>query len=113
MHSRATDRRSASKCQGKMARSDPRPSVRVTRGAGSSQHLASVLQEGRENANIDAVWDSSGKSRIIREATDEIAGLSPVVARCDAHPLGAYFGCTGFFRGNVCEKGLCRVWHLY
>jgi hypothetical protein len=40
---------------GKMARSDPRPSVRVTRGAGSRQHLASVLQDGRENANIDAV----------------------------------------------------------
>jgi len=39
---------------GKMAISDPRPSVRVTRGAGSGQHLASVLQEGRENANIDA-----------------------------------------------------------
>ena len=39
---------------GKMARSDPRPSTRVTRGAGSGQHLASVLQEGRENANIDA-----------------------------------------------------------
>jgi hypothetical protein len=39
---------------GKMARSDPRPSVRVTRGAADSQHLASVLQEGRENANIDA-----------------------------------------------------------
>jgi len=39
---------------GKMARSDPRAGVRVTRGAGSSQHLASVLQEGRENANIDA-----------------------------------------------------------
>jgi hypothetical protein len=39
---------------GKMARSDPRPSVRITRGAGSGQHLASVLQEGRENANIDA-----------------------------------------------------------
>ena len=32
----------------------PRPSVRVTRGAGSGRHLASVLQEGRENANIDA-----------------------------------------------------------
>src|SRR5215831_9201326 len=46
-----------------MARSDPRPSVRVTRGAGSGQHLASVLQEGRENANIDAGWDSSGESR--------------------------------------------------
>jgi FkbM family methyltransferase len=39
---------------GKTARSDPRPSVRVTRGAGSGQHLASLLQEGRENANIDA-----------------------------------------------------------
>jgi hypothetical protein len=41
---------------GKMARSDPRPSIRVTRGPGSGQHLASVLQEGRENANIDAGW---------------------------------------------------------
>jgi hypothetical protein len=49
---------------GKMARSDPRPSVRVTRGVGSGQHLASVLQEGRENATIDAGWDSSGDSRI-------------------------------------------------
>ena len=38
---------------GKMARSDPRPSVRITRSAGSGQHLASVLQEGRGNANID------------------------------------------------------------
>ena len=38
----------------KMARSDPRAGVRVTRSAGSSQHLASALQEGRENANIDA-----------------------------------------------------------
>jgi len=32
----------------------PSTSVRVTRDAGSGQHLASVLQEGRENANIDA-----------------------------------------------------------
>src|SRR5262249_3872297 len=51
---------------GKMARSDPRPSVRVTRGAGSGQHLASVLQEGRQNANIDAglgfIWRISAKS---------------------------------------------------
>ena len=39
---------------GKMARSDPRASVRVIRGAGSGQRLASVLQDGRENANIDA-----------------------------------------------------------
>ena len=49
---------------GKMARSDPRPSVRVTRGASSGQHLASVLQEGRGNANIDAglgfIWRISG-----------------------------------------------------
>jgi hypothetical protein len=36
------------------ARSDPRPSVRVTPGAVGGQHLASVLQEGWENANIDA-----------------------------------------------------------
>jgi hypothetical protein len=39
--------------------------VRVTRGAGSGQHLASVLQEGRKNANIDAVlgfiWRISAK----------------------------------------------------
>jgi hypothetical protein len=39
---------------GEMARSDTRPSVRVTRDAGSGQHLASVLQEGqKKNANID------------------------------------------------------------
>jgi hypothetical protein len=48
---------------GEMARSDPRPSARVTRGAGSGRHLASVLQEGRENANIDAalgfIWGIS------------------------------------------------------
>ena len=52
---------------GKMARSDPRPSVRITRGAGSGQHLASVLQEGRESANIDAdlgfIWRISAKTK--------------------------------------------------
>jgi Methyltransferase domain len=45
---------------------DPRAGVRVIRGAGSSQHLASVLQEGRENANIDAglgfIWRISDQS---------------------------------------------------
>jgi hypothetical protein len=50
---------------GKMARSDPRPSVGVTRGAGRGQHLASALQEGRENANIDAglgfIWRISAE----------------------------------------------------
>jgi glycosyltransferase involved in cell wall biosynthesis len=45
-HSRAQRRSHLGGC--------PRPSVRVTRGAGSGQHLASVLQEGRENASIDA-----------------------------------------------------------
>jgi len=49
---------------GKMAGSEPRPSVRLIRGAGSGQHLASVLQEGRENANMMPVWDSSGESRL-------------------------------------------------
>ena len=43
----------------------PRAGVRITRGAGSGQHLASVLQEGRENANIDAglgfIWRISDK----------------------------------------------------
>ena len=39
---------------GKMARSDPSTKRSGYRGAGSGQHLASVLQEGRENANIDA-----------------------------------------------------------
>jgi len=53
---------------GKMAGSDPRPSVRITRGAGSGQHLASVLQEGPENANIDAglgfIWRISVKANM-------------------------------------------------
>src|SRR6516165_6527920 len=45
----------------------PRPSVQATRGAGSGQNLASVLQEGRENATLMPVWDSSGESRFRRE----------------------------------------------
>jgi len=50
----------------KMARSDPRPSVRVTRGAGSGQHLASVLQEAGKTRTLMPVWDSSGESRFNR-----------------------------------------------
>jgi 3'-5' exonuclease len=50
---------------GKMARSDPRLSVRVTEVQVAVKHLASVLQEGRENANIDAglgfIWRISAK----------------------------------------------------
>src|SRR5260370_40654703 len=56
---------------GKMAGSDPRPSVRITRGGGSGQHLASVLQEGRENANIDAglgfIWRISVHGSLPRD----------------------------------------------
>jgi hypothetical protein len=52
------------------AGSDPQPSVRITRGAGSGQHLASVLQEGRENANIDAglvfIWRISVEISVSR-----------------------------------------------
>jgi hypothetical protein len=55
---------------GKMARSDPRLSVRVTQGAGSGQHLASVLKEGRENANSDAglgfIWRISANVELGR-----------------------------------------------
>ena len=59
---------------GKMPRSDPRPSVRVIRDAGSGQHLASVFQEGRENANIDDglgfIWRIS--VRTVSGAGDQI-----------------------------------------
>jgi hypothetical protein len=53
MRSTATDGRSASKCQAKWPDQtlDQRSGYR---GAGSGQQLASVLQEGRENANIHA-----------------------------------------------------------
>ena len=58
---------------GKMARSDPRPSGRVTRGGGG-QHLASVLQEGRENANIGAglafIWRISVNTITLDEQVD-------------------------------------------
>src|SRR5260370_2964150 len=71
---------------GKMARSDPRPSARVTRGAGSGQHLASVLQESRENANIDAglgfIWRISVQLLIAhtRKAT---IGTTAIYSQCE------------------------------
>ena len=68
---------------GKRAGSDPRASVRVTRGAGSSQHLACVLQEGRENANIDAglgfIWRISAK--ILVAATSDRLGSTLALDR--------------------------------
>jgi hypothetical protein len=68
---------------GKMAGSEPQPSVRLIRGAGSGQHLASVLQEGRENANIDAslgfIWrisvESKGKHAKVAYAAKYIKGI--------------------------------------
>jgi len=70
MRSRATDGMSASKCQGKW------PDQTLDQAFGSpevlvaGQHLASVLQEGRENANIDAglgsIWRISVKSQKAR-----------------------------------------------
>ena len=68
---------------GKMPRSDPRPSVRVIRGARSGQHLASVLQEGRENANIDAVWDSSGEISVDITIGSHEIGLGERVGAAD------------------------------
>jgi len=74
---------------GKMARSDPRPSIR-TRGAGSGQHLASVLQEGRENANIDAglgfIWGISDQ-KLARTHRQSVALAATLATRCGSrHP---------------------------
>jgi len=70
---------------GKMARSDPRPSVRVTRGAGSGQHLASVLQERRENANINAglgfIWRISVKMVVLSMRSFLKDLTPPIMAR--------------------------------
>src|SRR5262245_45336197 len=49
---------------GKMARSDPRPSVGVTRGAGSGQHLACVLQEGKVARAVDRLVSAPLKRAI-------------------------------------------------
>ena len=68
-----------------MPRSNPRPSVRVIRGAGSGQHLASVLQEGRENANIDAgsgfVWGISVISYANEESNLFVGSANPINIR--------------------------------
>ena len=93
---------------GKMARSDPRADVRVTRGAGSSQHLASVLQEGRENANIDAglgfIWRISARDatrrggrpfripRVASQATPERRGDSVTLDLDSAARSGVSIG---------------------
>jgi hypothetical protein len=67
----------------KIARSDPRPSARVTRGASSGQHLASALQEGQENAKIDTglgfIW------RISVEIAPEPTGHGLPLSKCEAY----------------------------
>jgi hypothetical protein len=54
-----------------------RPSTKRSgyRGAASDQHLASVLQEGRENANIDVglgfIWGISGRYALVWDHVNE------------------------------------------
>jgi hypothetical protein len=65
MRSRATDRRSASKCQGEWPDQTLDQAFGLPEVLVGGQHLASILQEGRENANIDAglgfIWRISVK----------------------------------------------------
>jgi hypothetical protein len=65
MCSRATDRRSAPKCQGKWPDQTLDQAFGLPEVLVAGQHLASVLQEGRESANIDAgsgfIWRISIK----------------------------------------------------
>ena len=49
---------------GKMAGSDPRPSVRVTRGAGSGTSRLSCKRAGKTRT-LTPVWDSSGEYRFV------------------------------------------------
>jgi len=118
---------------GKMARSDPRAGVRVTRGAGGSQHLASVLQEGGENANIDAglgfIWrisaDSNWSPRWTRlrtlatvfflstgTAAAQTYFVSPGPSGSDANDcLSPSKPCATFQRGvDLCPRGgICGI----
>ena len=64
---------------GKMARSGPRLSVRVTRGAGGGHtSRLSCKRAGKENANIDAglgfIWRISDRSASGRGAMDSRRG---------------------------------------
>src|SRR5246127_5311984 len=64
MHSRATDRRSASKCQGKW------PDQTLDQAFGLSEVLVAVstsrlsCKRARKARTLMPVWDSSGESRI-------------------------------------------------
>ena len=49
--------------QRKMARSDPRASVRVTEVQVAGQHLASVCMRAGKTRTVMPVWDSSGEYR--------------------------------------------------
>jgi hypothetical protein len=57
---------SAPKCEGKWPDQPLGPAFGLRELAGSHPHLASVLQEGRESANIDAglgfIWRISAKT---------------------------------------------------
>src|SRR5215468_5904988 len=64
MHSRATDRRSASKCQGKW------PDQTLDQAFGLSEVLVAVstsrlsCRRARKTRTLMPVWDSSGESRL-------------------------------------------------
>src|SRR5262249_29710876 len=49
---------------GKMSRSDPRPSVQITRGAGSGHTSRLSCKRAGKTRTLMPVWDSSGESRI-------------------------------------------------
>src|SRR5215469_10750422 len=51
----------------KTARSDPRPSVRVTRGARSGHTSRLSCKRARKTRTSMPVWDSSGESRLISD----------------------------------------------
>jgi hypothetical protein len=49
---------------GKMPRSNPPPSVRVIRGAGSGHTSRLSCKRARKTRTLMPVWDSSGESRV-------------------------------------------------
>src|SRR5215831_13850746 len=81
MHSRATDRKSASKCQGKW------PDQTLDQAFGSPEVLVAVstsrlsCKRARKTRTLMPVWDSYGESRIIRHLAH------PDLADCVRHGL--------------------------
>src|SRR5215510_3822376 len=74
MHSRATDRRSASKCQGKC------PDQTLDQAFGLSEVLVAVstsrlsCKSAGKTRTLMPVWDSSGESQLQSEVTTPVRG---------------------------------------